>query len=149
MQSFAVKHIAADYGPLMTNVREIRKTPYSFTSKDREASAAARGNYIYVVEVKRHKTRTTYWLGYKYRAHEIFTRPGGLLWKEEFKYKNSATPGVRAEGLYFEEPIRIADPEFCDWYLGQTLGMAEIPSHLILVLDAIFANPANGAKPFP
>lgn len=131
----------------MANVKEIRKTPYSYTSKHSEANEAARGNYVYVIEVDRAGGKTSYSLAYKYKATEAFKRPGAL-WKDEFIYKNSSTPGDKAEGAYFERPIEINKHDFNSWFLSLPPGMAEIPSHLVPELDSMVEVPANGAKRF-
>jgi len=131
----------------MAKLNEIRKTPYSYTSKHSEANEAAKGNYVYVIEVHREGGQTAYSLAYKYRATEAFKRPGAL-WKDEFIYKNSSTPGDKAEGAYFEKPVEIDLHNFNSWFLSLPPGMAEIPSHLVLELDSIIENPVNEAKRF-
>lgn len=131
----------------MAKIKEIRKTPYSYTSKHSKANEAAQGNYVFVIEVHRDGRKTSYSLAYKYKATEAFKRPGAL-WKDEFIYKNSSTPGDKAEGMYFEKPIEINQPNVNSWFLDLLPGMAEIPSHLVPELDSIVANPANGAKSF-
>lgn len=148
MPAFVVKHIAAEQGSLVANLKTIKKTPYSYTSKEPEASNAATGNDVYVIEVRVERTLRTYWLGYKYRAQEKFTPAGGGLWKKRFKFRNSSTPGTPAIGAYFESLVQVTDVAICDWLLAQTLGMAEIPSSLVSTLDALISNPANGAKKF-
>lgn len=147
MPAFAVKHLVAEHGPVMANVKNIRKTPYSYTSKHYEAEESAKGNYIYVIEVHRSGGETSYAIAYKYRATESFKKPGSL-WKDEFVYKNSATPGVKADGFYLEHPVLVSDLEFNYWFLSLPPGMAEIPSHLLPALDAVFENSSNGAKRF-
>lgn len=147
MPAYAVKHLVSQHGPVMANVKDLRKTPYSYTSRHTEANEAARGNYVYVIEVHRQGGRTSYALAYKYKATEAFKRPGAL-WKDEFTYKNSAKPGAKAEGMYFETPVEIDKNAFNDWFLALRPGMAEIPWPLVLELDAIISDPANGAKGF-
>ena len=148
MPAFVVKHLVADHGSLTANLRDIRRTPYSFTSKHGEAHSAANGNLVYVVEVHRAKGSTTYRLGYKYRAFEVFKRPGTALWKDEFVYKNSAIPGDHAEGAYFESPVEVGDDELNAWLLGLPPGMSEIPAQFLPTFDALVDEPANGAKMF-
>jgi len=146
---FAVKHIEKDHGPLSKIMREVKKTPYSYTSKGHEATLAAKGNYIYVIEVRAEKKGVrSYWLGYKYKAFESFQLAGGALWKEEFKYKNSAHPASKADGMYFDEPVRITDDDVCDWLSSKQPGMAEVPLHLVPSIEAVLNNPANGAVAF-
>ena len=72
---------------------------------------------------------------------------GGALWKERFKFKNTAKPDL-SEGIYFDPPIVIADPDFNEWYKGETLGMTEIPEKHFTVLERLIADPANNALPF-
>lgn len=148
MAAFAVKHLITELGPLLSHLKDVKRTPYSFTSKDAEASAAAAGADVYAIEVRREKSVKSCWLGYRYRAQEKFSLAGGGLWKSRFKYKNSATPGDRPIGVYFETLPQITDEAFCDWLFGLTPGMAEIPAHLVDALEAIVAEPANGAKQF-
>ncbi|MCE1184887.1 MAG: hypothetical protein LWW92_04680 [Rhodocyclales bacterium] len=149
MPVFAVKHIVKDHGPLSKIMREIKKTPYSYTSKDYEASIAAKGNYIYVIEVRTEKNGVrSYWLGYKYKAFESLQRAGGARWKEKFKYKNSAHPTGKADGMYFEDPIRITDVDICDWLSSKQPGMAEIPFRLVSSIEEVLNNPTNGAIAF-
>lgn len=148
LRAFVVKHIVEEQGPLLANLKSIKQTPYSYTSKEPEAGDAAAGNNVYVVEVRRDGARRTYWLGYKYKAQEKFKLAGSGLWKERFKFKNSATPGTVTTGAYFEELPQVTGAAICEWLLSQTLGMAEIPVHLVSALDAIIANPVNGATRF-
>ncbi|MBS0345928.1 MAG: hypothetical protein JSR69_05645 [Proteobacteria bacterium] len=148
MPAFAVKHIEKNQGPLSSIMSEIKKTPYSYTSKYREASIASKGNFIYVIEVRAEKSGRSYWLGYKYKAFESFQCAGGALWKGEFKYKNSARPMSTAEGQYFNVPVRLFDVNLCVWLSSKQPGMAEIPSYLISALEGVLNDPANGAQPF-
>lgn len=65
MSAFAVKHIVEDYGPLATILKDVKRSPYSYTSNEPEASLAALGNDVYVIEVKvESKGIRSYWLGY-------------------------------------------------------------------------------------
>ncbi len=148
LRAFVVKHIVEEQGPLLANIKAIKQVPYSYTSKEPEANYAAAGKPIYVVEVRREGELRTYWFGYKYEANEKFKPAGGGLWKERFKFKNSATPGTAAKGAYFEALPQITDAALCEWLRSQTLGMAELPSSLFGAIEAIIANPSNGAKRF-
>lgn len=127
---------------------EVKKTPYSFTSKESEASEAAAGRFVYVIEVRVAKEARTYWLGYKYRAHEKVRPAGGSLWKGEFKYKNSARWGEPATGVYFDESIQIKDIELCEWLAAKQPGMAEIPEPLVVALDAQIKRAGSLARSF-
>ena len=147
MESFAVKHIVEEQGPLVSILKTVRKQPYSLTSKEHEARLAARGCNIYVIEVIVELTQRIYRLGYRYRAWECYEGAGGAPWKERFKFKNAAKPGP-SEGIYFDRPIVIADPDFNGWYKGETLGMTEIPEKHVAVLERLIADPVNNALPF-
>ena len=148
MSAYAVKHIVEEQGPLLANLKTIRKTPYSYTSKEPEATDAALGSDIYVIEVRRESSLRTYWLGYKYRAKELFKPAGGGLWKDRYKYRNSAVPGDTAIGFYFEALTQIKDAPFCEWLSSLKPGMGKMPEDLVATLEAIIADPASGAKRF-
>ena len=148
MSAYAVKHIVEEQGPLLANLKTIRETPYSYTSKEPEAADAASGGDVYVIEIRREGALRTFWLGYKYRARELFKPAGGGLWKDRFKYRNSAVPGDTAIGFYFEALTQIVDVPFCDWLSSLKPGMAKMPEHLTAALEAIIADPASGAKRF-
>lgn len=147
MPAYVVKHLVSKHGPLSGIMKEVKETPHSFTSKELEATAAANSGDVYVVEVRSSNSKRGYALGYRYQAQEKFGLAGGL-WRGEFKFKVSATPGLPASGVYFDEPIRIEDENIIDWLSSKQPGMEEIPSHLVFELENIFANPANGAKRF-
>lgn len=130
-------------------MKEVRRNPYVYTSKEAEAAAAANGGIVYVFEVcASEKAGRTYALGYKYRAYEKLSRAGGQLWDGTFKYKVCATPNTPVAGVYFDEPAIIEDAELLSWLKDQTLGMAKIPSRMVATLEVLIADPANGAKPF-
>lgn len=153
LPSYAVKHqVSKDNPSLSSNIATIRVTPYSYTS-NLEGKLAAKGEYIYVIETRYNKkTKTTYWLGYKYRAFNAEERLGGLKWnptgKKEFKYKNTAKIGSPAQGFYFKEPVEIKDSMFINWYLEATWGMLEIKAEFIPVLDKLFEDPSNDAQEY-
>ena len=148
MPAYAVKHVVADLGPLSRQMKDIRRTPYSLTSKEPEASDAARGGYIYVVEVRGDTAGRSFALGYMYRADEKFTLAGGGLWKGGFKFKNSATPTLPAAGAYFDTPVVIDDPGLREWLSRKQPAMSEIPAELVPALQRLISEPTNGAKPF-
>lgn len=148
MPAFAVKHVAAQQGPLQAHLASVKHTPYSFTSRATEASAAAAGADVYVIEVRKTKAVTTYWLGYKYRAQERYTLAGGGKWQDRFAFKNSATPGEPPIGVYFDAFPRITDTGLCDWLSSHTLGMAELPEAQVRALEAMIAEPANQAAEY-
>jgi hypothetical protein len=130
-------------------MKVVRKAPYSYTSKEPEASQAAYGNDIYVIEVRTEpRNARSYWLGYKYRAYEKHLRAGGALWPGDFKFKNAARPAMLAEGAYFDSPVEITDPDVKGWLRDKLPGMAEIPAQMVAPLEAILGNPAYGAKSF-
>lgn len=146
MPAFAVKHIVDTQGPLSRIMRQVRKSPHSYTSNEPEASMAANGGDVYVIEVRVEKAVRSFWLGYMYRAYEKYPPAGGGLWREKFKFKNAARPTRRAEGAYFEVPVEITDAETTDWLRGKTAGMAEMPETVAAALDALLDDPAHGAK---
>jgi hypothetical protein len=146
--SFAVKHLVEEQGKLNTSLKEFRKQPYSYTSKEYEARQAAQGNNIYVIEVIVESNQRIYRLGYRYKAQECFEKAGGELWKDRFKYKNTTKYGIPVEGAYFDNPVVIKNAGFTEWYKGESLGMAVIPSVYVDILEEIISNPANGAKKF-
>jgi hypothetical protein len=131
----------------MAHVKEIRKTPYSYTSKHGIANEAAKGNFVYVIEVHREGGITSYCLAYKYKATEAF-KLAGARWMDEFIYKKSSTPGDMAEGGYFDIPVKINQKDFYKWFLSLPPGMAEIPDHLVPELETILDSPVNAVKRF-
>lgn len=148
MPAYAVKHMVEKHGPLSKIMKDVRRTPHSYTSKETEATDAARGGDVYVIEVRATGSRRTYALGYRYRAREKFALAGGRLWKDEFKFKNSAIPGAPADGVYFDEPVLIEDSALVEWLTGKQQGMEVTPLHLVSTLEELIANPANGARRF-
>lgn len=147
MAAYAVKHIVEEQGPLLANIKAIRKTPHSFTSRETEATDAAGGGDVYVVEVRKDKAQRTYWLGYKYQAKEKYKPAGGGVWKGGFRFRNSATPGDTADGVYFEVLPQIIEAALCEWLSSQT-PMAQVPQPMIDHLEAIIAATANAARKF-
>lgn len=149
MYAYAVKHIVADRGPLSEVMKEVRKNPYVYTSKKAEATAAAKGGVVYVIEVcASGKFGRTYALGYKFRAYDNLVLAGGRRWGNEFEYKVCAMPNAPAEGVYFDEPAIIEDTQLLSWLKNQTFGMAKIPLHMVDALELLISDPAKGAKPF-
>ncbi|ADE15099.1 hypothetical protein Nhal_1991 [Nitrosococcus halophilus Nc 4] len=148
MTSFAVKHIEEKHGALSSVLKNAKKQPYSLTSKEYEAHEAAKGRFVYVIEVLRVKGDTIYLLGYKYKARTVLAAPGVALWRGKFKYKNSVEYGIPSEGLYFDKPVLITDTGFIDWFKGETFGMAAIPVAHVKTLETLFKDPSNYAKKF-
>jgi hypothetical protein len=146
LRGFAVKHVAKEQGPLVSILKTAQEQPYSYTSKKREAFAAV-GCKIYVIEVVVVSQRREYRLGYCYKADEYHCSAGGTRWKGRFKFKNVAKAGLDPEGVYFEAPVIITDPDFNEWYKS-VQGMTEIPNRHLVTLESIISNPANKAKPF-
>jgi len=149
MSAFAVKHIVGDIGPLSKVMKQVRKAPFSYASNEPEATNAALGNYIYVIEVRAEpKGLRSYWLGYKFRAFEKYPPAGGGKWLEQFKFKNAARGCEQADGSYFDAPIQVVEPRLTAWLGEKWPGMAEIPSELVSTLDSLLGDPANSAKAF-
>ncbi|MBY6094935.1 hypothetical protein [Ferrimonas balearica] len=137
-KKFAVKHSFEVMGPLVNLYKQVKKKPFSFTSKKHMAEEAAKGNFVYVIEVRREHGVTKYYLGYKYRATDILRPTKGSLWQDKFKFKNTVKYGQMSDGIYFENPKLISDVDFIEWFKGETLGMSEIPHELAEVLDIQF-----------
>jgi len=149
MTAFAVKHVVGDLGPLSKMMKQVRKGPYSYTSNEPEATNAALGNYIYVIEVRAEpKGSRSYWLGYKFRAFEKYPPAGGGKWLEQFKFKNAARACEQAEGSYVDTPIEIVEARLTAWLGEKRPGMTEIPPELVPELDNLLGDPANNAKAF-
>jgi len=147
--AYAVKHIVEDHGLLARMMKDVRRTPHSYTSCEPEATQASLGNDIYVIEVRAEtKSARSFWLGYKYRAYEKYPPAGGGLWRGRFKFKNAARPMDRAQGAYFDTPVEIVDVDANAWLREKTPAMAEMPEHLVDALDALIDNPEHGAKLF-
>jgi len=149
MAAFAVKHIVEDLGPLSKVMKQVRKAPYSYASNEPEASNAALGNDIYVIEVRAEaKGARSFWLGYKFRAFEKYPPAGGGRWLEQFKFKNAARACEQAEGGYFDAPVEIVDAALTVWLREKQPGLAEIPPELVPSLEALLGDPANKARAY-
>lgn len=123
-------------------MKRVKTQPYSLTSKEPEASDAI-GHYIFVIEVRRKKGITTYWLGYKYRAIDKVRPAGGGKWEGKFDFKHIAA--YPPEGSYLQTQIQITDHAICEWLATKQPGMAQIPSSLVVGLDSLFS---HGGRPF-
>jgi hypothetical protein len=149
MPAFAVKHIVDHLGPLSKVMKQVKKAPYSYASNEPEATNAALGNDIYVIEVRAEpKGSSSFWLGYKFKAFEKYPPAGGGKWLERFSFKNAAKPCQQAEGCYFDAPIEIMEPRLAAWLGQKRPGMAEIPPELVPALDGLLVDPVNNAKAF-
>jgi hypothetical protein len=130
-------------------MKQVKKAPYSYASNEPEATNAALGNDIYVIEVRAEsKGVCSYWLGYKFRAFEKYPPAGGGKWLEQFKFKNAARACEQAEGSYFDAPIEIVEPRLTAWLGEKRPGMAQIPPELVPALDLLLGDPANNAKAY-
>ena len=129
-------------------MKEVKRTPYSYTSKEAEAGEAANGRDVYVFEVRENGAARTYALGYRYKATEKFRPAGGGLWKGEFKFRNSATPGSPAVDVYFEPFLELSHPTVVGWLTKKQPGMAEIPDDVLEVLLALEASSGSNTKLF-
>jgi len=149
MTAFAVKHVVGTLGPLSKVMKQVKKAPYSYTSNEPEATNAALGNDIYVIEVRAEsKASRSYWLCYKFKAFEKYPPAGGGKWLEQFKFKNAARACEQAEGRYFDAPVEIIESRLTAWLRENQPGMAEIPAELVPALDSLLGDPANNAKAF-
>lgn len=134
MPAYVVKHLAYERGPLAGIMKKVKAQPYSLTSKEPEASKAI-GNFIFVIEVRKEAARTTYWLGYKYRAADKVTPAGGGKWDGEFEFKNIAH--YPPEGQYLDPALQLTDDRIYEWLSTKQPGMAEIPAHLVEGLEEL------------
>lgn len=134
MRAYAVKHLVHDRGHLSPRTKRIKVQPFSLTSKEPEASDAV-DNYVFVIEVRREKGGTSYWLGYKCLVADKVRLAGGGRWEDEFDFKNIGHyPPI---GMYLDVPIQITDTSICEWLTHKQPGMAEIPALFTPVLDAM------------
>lgn len=148
MTAFAVKHIEQERGPLALIMKKVKKQPYVYTSKSTEATAASKSCYVYMIEVLRDKGDTSYRLGYKFKAGEIYESAGGSLWEGQFKYKITGTYPYHLDGMYFDDPVLIDNDDFNSWFKTETLGMTKIPAEHVQTLENILSDPINRAKSF-
>jgi hypothetical protein len=149
MTAFAVKHIVGELGPLSKAMKQIRKSPYSYTSCEPEATNAALGADVYVIEVRSEpKGARSFWLGYRYKAFEKYPPAGGGKWLERFRFKIAARPCEQAQGRYFDNPIEIVQSNLTAWLREKQPGMLEIPAELVSGLESLLGDPANHAQAF-
>lgn len=148
METYAVKHLVKEQGPIIKLLPEIKKEPRSFTSKADMAEGAAKGCFVYVIEVTVKRKDTLYGLSYKYRCRETYKRAGGMKWRDKFTFKNTIRYGVPSEGKYFDNPVPISDTNFNTWYKNETFGMCLMPDTCTQVLEDLFDDVTNGAMKF-
>lgn len=149
MCAYAVRHIVAEHGPLAPMMKRVRTAPYSYTSSEPEATQAALGELVYVIEVRGEpRGPRSFWLGYQYRAYEKYPPAGGGLWLAQFRFKNTSRPCEQAEGRYFDSPVEITAPPLNLWLRERPPGMAEIPDELLPALDALLDDPQHQAKAY-
>lgn len=146
MRAYIVKHNAAKRGALVDRLATYSICPQSFTSKARAAADAAKGNAIFVVEVRRLAGLTKYLLGYKFIARKCEQQPGGGKWHGQFTFKNEAASPPHNEGVYLLQPIELTDAGLCAWLKEQRFGMAELPTSLLPALESVLMAPSSGAR---
>ena len=145
--SFAIKHNASRRKPLALRLGIYNHQPHSFTSRAGASREAANGNSIYVIETRRTKSGTTYWLGYCFVSIGSKPEPSGGKWDGEFDFMNVSAPPFPAQGRYFDEPVEIEDAAFIEWFTPQQGMVAVSPSPSFCVkLETMLLNPALGAK---
>lgn len=127
MSSYIVRHLPEDLGDVVSLYKDIRKVPFSFTSKESESKLATKDEFIYVVERRIEDKEVCYYFAYRYRCSERFKKAGREKWLDQFKYKNSVKYGSDPELTLLEPPVLIEDKAFCSWYKKKTLGMCELP----------------------
>ena len=128
MSSFAVRHLPEDIGAVTSIYKDVRKTPFSYTSKKHEAEMASKGVFIYVIEREKSGRNIVYKLAYCYKCSEIFKKTGGSKWLDQFDFKNTVEYGKDSELRLLDPPKVITDSDFISWYKTKTLGMCELPS---------------------
>ena len=136
MSSYIVRHIPEDQGPVTSLYAEIRKVPFSYTNKKKEAELAAEGSNIYVVEREKQGRKNIYQLAYRYKCTECFRKAGGK-WLGKFDYKNTVEYEKNGELELLDPPLVITDPDFIKWYKTKNFGMCEIPAEYEAVLKAM------------
>lgn len=148
MVAYAVKHNYEERGSLAKITHNFKNTPHSYTSKNKEATDAARGNVIYVIEVSKDKLKTIYRLGYKFISTDKCERAGGALWEGVWKYKNTVVHPKPVNGCFFDSPVLIDSPKLDEWLRRKARGMLLMPEDLIDELEKLILNPINMAKQF-
>jgi hypothetical protein len=136
MSSYIVRHLPEEQGPVISIYSEVRKVPFSYTSKKNEAKLASEGSYVYVIEREKVGRKIIYKLAYRYKCTECFRKAGGK-WLGKFDYKNTVEYEKDGELKLLDPPSVITDSDFIRWYKTKTLGMCEIPAEHENVLKAI------------
>ena len=136
MSSYIVGHLPEDQGPVTSIYKEVRKVPFSYTSKKNEAELAAEGSYVYVIEKEKVGKRNVFKLAYSYKCTECFRKAGGK-WLGIFDYKNTVKYEEDGELKLLDPPLAITDSDFISWYKTKALGMRVIPTEYESVLKAM------------
>lgn len=127
MSSYIVRHLPEDLGDVVSLYKNVKKSPFSYTSKENESYLATKNEFIYVVERRIEDKDVFYYLAYRYRCSERFKKAGREKWLDQFEYKNTVKYGNDPELVLIDPPVLIEDSSFCSWYKKKTLGMCELP----------------------
>ncbi|NQZ82173.1 MAG: hypothetical protein HRT52_14265 [Colwellia sp.] len=136
MSSYIVGHLSEEQGPVTSIYKEVRKVPFSYTSKKNEAELASEGSYVYVIEKEKVGNRNVFKLAYSYKCTECFRKAGGK-WLGKFDYKNTVKYEEDGELKLLDPPLAITDSDFISWYKTKALGMRVIPTEYESVLKAM------------
>lgn len=136
MSSYIVMHLSEEQGPVTSIYKDVKKVPFSYTSKKKEAELASEGAYIYVIGKEKLGRRNVFKLAYRYKCSEHFRKAGGK-WLGKFDYKNTVEYEKDGELQLLDPPVAITDPEFIKWYKTKSSGMCEIPANYESVLKAM------------
>lgn len=137
MSSYIVGHLPEDQGPVTSIYKEVRKVPFSYTSKKNEAELAAEGSTIYVIVKEKVGRKNVFKLAYSYKCTELYRKAGGK-WLGKFDFKNTVKYETDSELKLLDPPLEITDPDFITWYKAKALGMRVIPREYESVLKAMF-----------
>ncbi len=138
MSSYTVRHLPEEQGAVTSIYKEVRKVPFSYTTKKNEAEQASEGSYIYVIEREKVGRKIFFKLAYGYRCTECFKKAGGK-WLGKFDYKNTVEYEKDGDLQLLDPPQAITDPDFIKWYKTKNSGMCEIPAEQESVLKAMLA----------
>jgi hypothetical protein len=137
MSSYVVRHLPEDLGDVTTVFKQIKKVPFSYTSKNHEAEMASHGEFIYVVQREKVGREVVYKLAYRYRCTAVHRMAGSGKWLDIFEFKNTVEYGEDGQLKLLDPPEVITDDAFNIWYKTKTLGMCELPEPQEEILKSI------------
>ena len=149
MDAYVVKILEYErlgrYAELMRKFKKAR--PHTYTSKQKEATNAAKDNIIYAIVVEHEKGKTIYKFGYKFVSTNFYESPGGSSkWEGEWQYKNTVTYPNSVFGGFIYPPKLITLSKFDIWLRGLGRdGMTLIPVEFLRELEEMtaMATPLN------